>query len=374
MTLNELFNRPVMETELRQSYEKYIAQHPKTRQRDVARALYVSEAALVDEQICLQSIRLKPDCASIIEDLPKLGYIMTLMRNEFAVHERKGIYQNVRIKGPMGLVIAEDRKIDLRLFLSQWQYAYAVRETLDSGDRYSLQFFNKAGVAIQKIFLQKESDLQQYQWLISHYTHENQFSQIQFENTAVVRDLADDADVNQEELVQDWKKMTDVHQFIGMLRRHNVDRQQAFRLVGTEFAEEFSTKKMELLLEQIMERKISIMCFVGNQGAIQIHTGIINKVKAIGPWLNILDPEFNLHLLETGIAAAWVVRKPTADGIITSIELYDAEGAQIVQFFGERKEGQPENIHWQRLAESVLQPCTGGQYIAPATDHNSYVA
>ncbi len=374
MMLSELFNRPVMETELRQSYEKYIIQHPKTRQRDVANALFVSEAALVDEQICLQSIRLQPSFKSIIESLPKLGYIMTLMRNEFAVHERKGIYQNVRIKGSMGLVITDDRKIDLRLFLSQWQYAYAVRETLDSGDRYSLQFFNKAGIAIQKIFLQKESDFQHYQWLISLYAHANQFSQIQFENTVVVRDLANDGDVNRKELVQEWKEMTDVHQFIGILKRHNVDRQQAFRLVGNEFAEEFSTKNMELLLEQIMERKIPIMCFVGNQGGIQIHTGIINKVKAIGPWLNILDPEFNLHLLETGVATAWVVRKPTVDGIITSLELYDADGNQIVQFFGERKEGQPENTHWQRLAESVLQPCAGGHYVDSASHQKSHVA
>lgn len=374
MTLNKLFNRRVIDTELRQSYNDYVFENPKSRQRDIARALFISEAALIDEQCGVQSLRLRPAFAPIIESLPKLGYIMTLMRNDCAVHERKGIYQNVHINGAMGLVIADDKKIDLRLFLSQWKHGYAVRECLGSSERYSLQFFNEAGVAIQKIFLQKESDLQQYRWLIARYVHEKQVRQIKFESTVITRQFANDVEVDQKQLLEDWKKMTNVHQFIGMLKQHNVDRQQAFRLVGCDYAEEFSTKKMELVLEQIAERNISMMCFVGNQGGIQIHSGVINKVKAMGSWLNILDPEFNLHLLETSVATAWLVRKPTVDGIITALELYDSEGRQVAQFFGERKEGQRENTHWQQLAESVLQPCTVGHYADPSISNETHVA
>jgi putative hemin transport protein len=374
MTLNELFKRPVIETELRQSYKHYVSQNPRSRQRDIARELLTSEAALIDEQCGVQSLRLRTEFAPLIESLPKLGYIMTLMRNDCAVHERKGVYQNVHINGAMGLVIADDKKIDLRLFLSQWKYGYAVREKLGSGERYSLQFFNEAGIAIQKIFLQKESDLQQYQSLVEHYVHEDQVGQIIFKSTIIVKKNTDDAEVDQKKLFEDWKAMTNVHQFIEILKRHNVDRQQAFRLVGCDYAEEFSTKKMELVLEQIAERKIPMMCFVGNQGGIQIHSGVINKVKAMGSWLNILDPEFNLHLLETGVAAAWLVRKPTVDGIITALELYDADDRQVAQFFGERKEGQPENTHWQRLAESVLQPCTIGYYSNSSIINETHVA
>jgi putative hemin transport protein len=374
MTLNELFKRPVIETELRQSYNHHISENPKSRQRDIACALVVSEAALIDEQCGVQSFRLRTEFASLIESLPKLGYIMTLMRNDCAVHERKGFYQNVHVNGAMGLVVGDDKKIDLRLFLSQWKHGYAVRENLGSGERYSLQFFNEAGIAIQKIFLQKESDLQKYKLLIENYKHEDQSSRVKFKNTKIIKKTANDDVVDQKKLFEDWKKMTNVHHFIGVLKRHNVDRQQAFRLVGRKYAEEFSTKKMELVLEQIVERKISLMCFVGNQGGIQIHTGVINKVKAMGPWLNILDREFNLHLLETSIATAWLVRKPTIDGIITSLELYDAEGRQVAQFFGERKEGQRENTHWQRLAEGVLQPCAIGHYDHPRIKNETHVA
>lgn len=374
MTLAELFNRPVTETELTLSYKAYTVGNTKSRQRDIARALFVSEAALIDEQCGVQSVRLRKEFRPIIESLPKLGYIMTLMRNDCAVHERKGIYQNVRIKGAMGLVIADDRKIDLRLFLSKWAHGYAVREETDSVERYSLQFFDESGIAIQKIYLQPESNFQEYQLLLENNRQKNQVSPANFEYTEATIEFAEDCDVDQKQLVDDWSKLRDVHQFMHLLKRHNVSRQQAFRLVGCEYAEEFSTKKIELVLEQIVDRKIPIMCFVGNQGGIQIHSGVINKVKAMGPWLNILDTEFNLHLLDTNIAASWLVRKPTVDGIITALELYDTEGRQVAQFFGQRKEGQAENTHWQRLAESVLEPCNVGHYAQPTTLNQAHVA
>ena len=62
----------------------------------------------------------------MIEQLPELGYIMTLTRNDQAVHERKGVYDNVRITGPMGLVITKDRAIDLRIILNRWKSGSAV--------------------------------------------------------------------------------------------------------------------------------------------------------------------------------------------------------------------------------------------------------
>jgi hypothetical protein len=39
------------------------------------------------------------------------------------------------------------------------------------------------------------------------------------------------------------------------------------------------------------------MCFVGNRGCIQIHTGPVKNIKIMGPWLNVMDPGFNLHRL-----------------------------------------------------------------------------
>ena len=54
-----------------------------------------------------------------------------------------------------------------------------------------------------------------------------------------------------------------------------------------------------------------------------------------------------------GIHAAWIIRKPTRDGIVTSLEIYDADGAQIAWMFGKRKPGELEREDWRRLVASL---------------------
>jgi putative hemin transport protein len=102
------------------------------------------------------------------------------------------------------------------------------------------------------------------------------------------------------------------------------------------------------------------MCFVGNRGCIQIHTGPVKTLKTVGPWFNILDPGFNLHLREDAIAEAWVVRKPTRDGDVTSLELYDEDGFCFVQFFGERKPRKPELDSWRGILREIPALETSG--------------
>jgi len=337
------------------SYQQLIAEQPNMRRRDIAQALNVAEAALIDSQCGLQSIRLLPDFGEIIEALPSLGYIMTLTRNDSAVHERKGVYSNVRIRGAMGLVITDDRSIDLRIILSRWVLGFAVQESTANGMRYSLQFFDKTGVAIQKIYLQEQSDFNAFEQLLVKFANLDNNTAIQFVEKDKAAEHTPNSEVNTQKLTKQWQEMTNVHQFMGMLKEHNIAREQSFKLVGAPFAQQFAPNLFAPLLEEIAASDLSIMCFVGNQGNIQIHTGAINKVKRVGPWFNILDPEFNLHLLEDNIASAWVVKKPTVDGEVTSVELFDTNGETIAQFFGKREEGQPENETWRGFAQGLLE-------------------
>ena len=98
---------------------------------------------------------------------------------------------------------------------------------------------------------------------------------------------------------------------------------------------------------------LEIMIFVGNANCIQIHTGPVKRLVTTGPWFNVLDPDFNLHLREDLIHEAWLIRKPTRDGDVTSVELYDAKGETIAMLFGKRKPGLPEDKTWRALANSM---------------------
>jgi putative hemin transport protein len=84
------------------------------------------------------------------------------------------------------------------------------------------------------------------------------------------------------------------------------------------------------------------MFFVGNRGCIEIHSGPIHNLTPMGPWENVLDEGFNLHLRQDHVAEVWAVEKPTKRGAALSVEAFDAEGNLIVQVFPVAK---PENDH-----------------------------
>ena len=107
------------------------------------------------------------------------------------------------------------------------------------------------------------------------------------------------------------------------------------------------------MLQKASERQVPIMAFVANRGCIQIHTGTVTKLMETGPWFNVLDPDFNLHLRQEKVARTYMVKKPSADGMITSLELFDDKGEMIIQYFGKRKPGIPELEEWRAIIADV---------------------
>ncbi|MFM2045214.1 MAG: hypothetical protein RLY86_3790, partial [Pseudomonadota bacterium] len=53
-----------------------------------------------------------------------------------------------------------------------------------------------------------------------------------------------------------------------------------------------------------------------------------------------------------------IVRKPTRDGIVTSLELFDRHNTPFLQMFGERKPGKPELDSWRDLIADLDGPGT----------------
>ena len=128
---------------------------------------------------------------------------------------------------------------------------------------------------------------------------------------------------------------------------------QAIRLAPPEFVRKLSNDAAVKLIEKAAGTGLSIMVFTGNRGNIQIHSGPVEKTLWQGPWFNILDPDFNLHLNTESIVESWVVIKPTEDGIVTAVEVFDKHGELIVQFFGARKPGIPELEGWRELVKEL---------------------
>ena len=156
-----------------------------------------------------------------------------------------------------------------------------------------------------------------------------------------------------EALENEWRAMTDVHQFFSLLRKYNLSRQQAFRLVSDDLACRIDTQTLPGLLETIRQDGNEIMIFVGNRGCVQIFTGALEKVAPMRGWLNIFNAAFTLHLREESVDEIWVTRKPTSDGHVTSVELFAKDGTQIAQLYGQRSEGHPEQAQWRAQVDGL---------------------
>src|SRR5919106_478502 len=272
-------------------------EQPTLRIRDAATTLGVSEAELVALGVGTTATPLAANWRAILSEMPSVGRIMCLTRNEHCVHERHGRFEDVQVTGPHGLVLGPD--IDLRLFLGSWKHGFAVREPIKQGERLSLQFFDVEG------------------------------------------------------LRQAWRSMKDTHEFFGMLGKFKVGRVQALRLVGEEFARELPARALRAAMEAASADGTPIMIFVGSGGCIQIHSGPISRLVEVHGWFNVLDPAFNLHLRETGVARVFSVRKPTEDGVVTSIEAFCNRDRNILLMFGARKPGKPELEPWRSIVARI---------------------
>jgi putative hemin transport protein len=334
---------------LKAAWAEYRAANPKQRIRDAAAALGVSEAELVAADLGTGTIRLQPRWKELIEAMPALGRVMALTRNEYCVHEKMGRYDQIHLNEQGGVTL--DPEIDLRIFFGHWQHGFAVTEMPEQGgERHSLQFFDRDGVAVHKIYLKPASDVAAFHTLVANFKAEDQSAAIAIAPVDPPAVDRPDAEIDVGALDTRWRALQDTHDFFGMLRELKVGRVQSFRLVADDLAQEVGKGAFSQGLELAAEAGLPVMIFVGSPGVIQIHTGPVSNVKRMGPWQNVLDEGFNLHLREDGIESCWLVRKPTKDGIVTSLEIFDGAGQQIAWMFGKRKPGQAEDKAWPELA------------------------
>lgn len=334
--------------DLKEKWEALKADNPHLRIRNAAAELGVSEAELLATNVGEGVTVLKPEFKDILTEAEQLGKVMALTRNDECVHERKGTYLNGDFSSPHAqLFVGED--IDLRIFLNHWKFAFAVVE----GDKKSLQFFGKDGLALHKIYLTKDSNEAAFDAIVEKFKAEEQHSIIECEAVASKAEEKPDSEIDVEGFQKAWTDLKDTHDFFMMTRKFGVSRTQALRLAPEGFTKKIDSSKVVNVLEDASEKQLPIMIFVGNRGIIQIHTGNVKKTLWHQQWFNVMDPDFNLHLDVTKIAEAWIVKKPTEDGEVTAIEVFNKEGDFIVQFFGKRKPGIPELQEWKNLVADL---------------------
>lgn len=344
---------------LKQAWEEVQKAKPGIRIRDAAAQLGCSEAELLATTVNDYTTRLEGDWTALWARLPELGRVMSLTRNDSCVLEHKGPFQKIDIMGALPNAMATViGPIETRVFFAAWKFGFAVRQQTPHGLQQSFQFFDGSGTAITKVFLQapttnrKGSNEEAFDAIVRDFTAVEQSTEIQVTPAVDPKTKAIE-EIDREALLADWEAMKDTHDFFGMLRKHGVNRYDAVVLAKDKFCFEIEKQSLRITLEKAAAEKLPIMIFAGNRGNIQIHQGKVQTIRMMDPWLNVLDPDFNMHLREDHIESVWVVKKPTTDGIVTALEVFDKDKNMIAQFFGLRKPGISELEAWRTLVAEL---------------------
>jgi putative hemin transport protein len=324
------------------------------RARDAAQELGVREAELVATAIGDTTVRLASDAAGLLHALPEVGRCMALTRNEHAVSEVRGRYGGVELGAHAGQVVGD--RIDLRVFLQHWRHLFAIDEPHPQrrGERRrSVHAFDQTGTAVHKIYLEPDGNQRTWDAMIAERTV---IAPLVIEPAPPRRAEKPDSAIERDGLAADWDAMTDTHEFFHLLAKHGATRTQALRLAGESRARRVSNDSIDHVLHYAGATGDKIMIFVGNRGCLQVFSGSVLRIVRHGPWLNIMDPEFNLHLRADQIASSWVVGKPTRSGVVSSLELFDRDGETIALVFRKRDDRERAEDSVWRIVLDTLAP------------------
>lgn len=306
--------------------------NPKARARDFAALHQITEAELVAAHVGHGTTAIVADPDRLIPWVGRLGDVMALTRNEHCVHERRGTYSDYRTGAFAAMVL--DPEIDLRIFPKHWVHAFAVEEPGEDGPKRSLQVFDAAGDAIHKVHLKPVSRHDLWADLLGNMRIAPPPLALLPRNPV---DPAKGAGSDAPALRAAWDRMSDTHQFLGLVKDHGMNRLGAYRVAGAPYVERLDPEAVTLTLHRAAEGQVPVMIFVGNAGCIQIHGGRIEKIVPMGPWINVMDDRFNLHLRADRLAEVCRVWKPTRTGDVFSVEAFAPDGELILQIFGYRK-------------------------------------
>jgi putative hemin transport protein len=240
--------------------------------RDVAAALGVSEGALCEaRRLSGAAVPLRRDWAGLLRGLPGCGPLMALSRNAHCVSEIDGAYAAPAFDGDAAWLAG---RITLWAWLDRWHAAYALTEPTRSGLLTAIQIFDRQGDAVHKVYQAGGTDRAAFDALIDALS-------------------APDADPSRFAPPQP-------------------------PMPTAKAGRSLAPQALRWVLERAAESALPVTITVGNAGVTQQFFGTVETIKVTGPWVNVLDPAFNLHLREDRIAQAAEVGE--------GIEVSDAEG------------------------------------------------
>lgn len=318
---------------------------------DFTRSLDVTEAHLAAAALGSGAVRLDNNWEEIVRALPDAGKVTVVTQNHCALHRKTGVFDRIMWNEERPVVL--DRNINLRIRLESWVHCFFLEAGFSGWEGDGLHIFDGSGVPVLRVLATTRYGALHLRKLAERYADPDQGPDAEIRRCAPAPVAVADSEIDAGAMAADWRSMLDTHDIFAFARRYGAQRTQSYRLVPDDLACEVDRHAFFDVLDCAARDKEGVMIFVGSPGNVQIHIGPVSNISSARRRFMIDDETFGLDIIKDRVASCWVVTKPTVDGEIRSVEMFDAQGAQIAWVFGERRPGSPQKESWHRLVERV---------------------
>jgi putative hemin transport protein len=299
-------------------------------------------------------LRLQDEPGAILKALYRFDQLEAGTHNRACHLWQTAPYAPLEFNGADGVARVRHDALTLTLYSRQWALALAVLAPVAGIAPRSLLFFDRHGILLHQLHVPDGTAGMAFEELVCAMLHPDQ-RQLPLPQ-APIGDV-EVAHLDLPSLEQSWSVLREPQEFDALLRRYGVRRLRAYRQVRDKFARAVSLDSVPALLALAAARQTPVRMCCGNRGSMQSFEGPVSLPVWQGGSLCIRQPGVRFSLNMREVASVWRVRKPAADSIVTSIELFDGEDQRVLTLSGASGYGRLELPSWRALlADSLLPP------------------
>lgn len=285
---------------------------------DAAMRLDVVEAELVAAFCGDGVLRLDGPFGDLIGVLPELGRVRAVTRNAHATIETCGVYLPPEV-GSAGVA----GEIGARFHPDRWRYAYALDEAFSPEGANALYFYDGRGQVVHELHADIETRRARLTKLVDLFAA---FDQSSGEEIALASPLVAKACPT----AGAWLRQA-------------------------EDAHPVSVAAVRAILEAARREAVPVSLAVPSPGAVQRFSGLLHDVAETPTGLACEAPWVRVRLETSRVVEVWMIRTPSLDGPMTSLELLDRTARVVASLSAARWPGKPEPEPWRRLVERLAR-------------------
>ena len=288
---------------LKKKWISFQSDNKKIRIRDAANQLGVSEAELLSTEICQNTFFLSiNNYNTFFQDILSLDKIMFLIRSNSVVHEKIVRTKDIKLINNYLFYNESNNSNLLKFDIKLFKYAFFQSKKHRKIDLKSFQIFNFKGDAILKIYLKGDDKIKFNEIGLKYKCNYN----YELQSKSVVKSNNNNPkkhiDLYFKDIVEKSKK-----------REYFLKENPLRRILAS------TSKSKEL-----------IQIYAIGLGTIQYHEDIVDKIIDYGPWINVIDEDFNLHVLEKKLTQFILTEYKNKSQLYYAIDFYDCDNKRVL--------------------------------------------